>query len=89
MGQRGYGLSVFAGKEPERFDVEVVGVVRNQFGPGLSHILARLTGILISPRFQLALEFFVNGGQRIIIAPSRTAPAGGFKAARALGRVIL
>jgi len=43
-GQRGYGLSVFAGKEPERFDVEVVGVVRNQYGPGLSHILARLTG---------------------------------------------
>lgn len=43
-GQRGYGLSVFAGKEPERFEVEVVGVVRNQFGPGLSHILARLTG---------------------------------------------
>lgn len=43
-GQRGYGLSVFAGKEPERFDVEVVGVVRNQYGPGTSHILARLTG---------------------------------------------
>ncbi|HEX5719500.1 MAG TPA: SpoIVB peptidase S55 domain-containing protein [Thermoanaerobaculia bacterium] len=43
-GQRGYGLSVFAGKEPERFEVEVVGVVRNQYGPGLSHILARLTG---------------------------------------------
>lgn len=43
-GQRGYGLSVFAGSEPERFEVEVVGVVRNQFGPGLSHILARLTG---------------------------------------------
>lgn len=43
-GQRGHGLSVFAGKEPERFEVEVVGVVRNQFGPGLSHILAKLTG---------------------------------------------
>ncbi|HWM94498.1 MAG TPA: SpoIVB peptidase S55 domain-containing protein [Thermoanaerobaculia bacterium] len=43
-GQRGYGLSVFTGSEPERFEVEVVGVVRNQFGPGLSHILARLTG---------------------------------------------
>ncbi|HET9228487.1 MAG TPA: SpoIVB peptidase S55 domain-containing protein [Thermoanaerobaculia bacterium] len=43
-GQRGYGLSVFAGKEPERFEVEVVGVIRNQYGPGLSHILAKLTG---------------------------------------------
>lgn len=43
-GQRGYGLSVFAGTQPERFEVEVVGVVRNLFGPGLSHILARLTG---------------------------------------------
>jgi len=43
-GQRGYGLSVFSGTEPERFEVEVVGVARNLFGPGLSYILARLTG---------------------------------------------
>ncbi len=42
-GQHGYGLSVFAGTEPERFDVEVIGVMRN-VGPDVSYILARLTG---------------------------------------------
>jgi len=42
-GQTGYGLSVFAGTEPERFEVEVLGVVRND-NPGSSFILARLHG---------------------------------------------
>jgi len=42
-GQKGYGLSVFAGTEPERFDVEIVGVLRNA-GPELNYILARLSG---------------------------------------------
>src|ERR1700704_3126809 len=42
-GQRGYGLSVFSGTEPERFEVEVVGVMRN-LRPNISYILARLTG---------------------------------------------
>ncbi|HKI06059.1 MAG TPA: SpoIVB peptidase S55 domain-containing protein [Thermoanaerobaculia bacterium] len=42
-GQKGYGLSVFAGTEPERFDVEVIGVMRN-ISPDVSYILARLTG---------------------------------------------
>src|SRR5258708_28229291 len=42
-GQRGYGLSVFAGTEPERFDVEVIGIMRN-ISPDVSYILARLTG---------------------------------------------
>ncbi|REJ75872.1 MAG: hypothetical protein DWQ36_11580 [Acidobacteria bacterium] len=42
-GQRGYGLSVFAGTEPERFELEVVGVLRN-LNPGTSFILARLSG---------------------------------------------
>jgi hypothetical protein len=42
-GQKGYGLSVFAGTEPERFDVEFVGLMRNQT-PDTSYILARLTG---------------------------------------------
>ncbi len=32
-GMRGYGLTVFRGTEPERFDVEVIGVLRN-FRPG-------------------------------------------------------
>jgi SpoIVB peptidase S55 len=42
-GQKGYGLSVFTGTEPERFDVEIVGVMRNA-GPELNYILARLNG---------------------------------------------
>ncbi|HYU36148.1 MAG TPA: SpoIVB peptidase S55 domain-containing protein, partial [Thermoanaerobaculia bacterium] len=42
-GQKGYGLSVFSGTEPERFDVEIVGVLRNA-GPELNYILARLSG---------------------------------------------
>ncbi|HUP24628.1 MAG TPA: SpoIVB peptidase S55 domain-containing protein [Thermoanaerobaculia bacterium] len=42
-GQRGYGLSVFAGSEPERFEVEVIGVMQNVY-PGMSFILARLSG---------------------------------------------
>jgi hypothetical protein len=43
VGQRGYGLSVFAGGQPERFDVEVIGVMRNM-SPDMSYILARLSG---------------------------------------------
>ncbi len=42
-GQRGYGLSVFAGREMERFEVEVLGVLRD-FSPQASAIIARLTG---------------------------------------------
>ncbi|HLX06310.1 MAG TPA: hypothetical protein VKY89_00470 [Thermoanaerobaculia bacterium] len=43
VGQRGYGLSVFAGGQPERFEVEVIGVMRN-ISPDMSYILARLSG---------------------------------------------
>jgi hypothetical protein len=42
-GQTGYGLSVFRGVAPERFSVEVLGVLRNQ-SPDTSYILARLRG---------------------------------------------
>ncbi|HSL85260.1 MAG TPA: SpoIVB peptidase S55 domain-containing protein [Thermoanaerobaculia bacterium] len=42
-GQTGYGLTVFAGTEPERFEVEVLGVLRNP-DPRASYVLARLTG---------------------------------------------
>jgi hypothetical protein len=42
-GQTGYGLSVFAGNEPARFGVEVVGVIR-EMDPGTSYIVARLSG---------------------------------------------
>lgn len=37
-GMKGYGLTVFKGTQPERFDVEVVGVLRN-FRPGQELIL--------------------------------------------------
>jgi SpoIVB peptidase S55 len=42
-GQRGYGLTVFSGTTPERFDAEVLGVLRN-LNPDSSFILARLSG---------------------------------------------
>ena len=43
VGMRGHGLSVFSGIEPERFEVEVLGVLRN-VGPDTSYIVARLSG---------------------------------------------
>jgi hypothetical protein len=42
-GMKGWGESVFAGTAAERFDVEVLGVLRN-VAPGSSYILGRLTG---------------------------------------------
>jgi hypothetical protein len=42
-GQRGHGISVFAGTEPQRFEVEIVGVLNN-FAAGEDLILGRLTG---------------------------------------------
>ncbi len=42
-GQRGYGLSVFRGDQPERFEVEVLGVWEN-LRPDSSLIMARLSG---------------------------------------------
>ena len=42
-GLTGYGLSVFQGAIPERFEVEVLGVWRNT-QPSTSFILARLKG---------------------------------------------
>jgi hypothetical protein len=42
-GQKGWGLSVFRGDEVERFDVEILGVLRNA-RPGSSFVLGRLSG---------------------------------------------
>lgn len=39
-GMKGYGLSVFHGTEPEKFDVEVIGVLHN-FRPGQDLILVK------------------------------------------------
>lgn len=43
-GQKGYGMSVFSGQSPERFEVEVLGIWR-EVGPDTSFILARLSGM--------------------------------------------
>jgi hypothetical protein len=42
-GMKGYGLSVFSGWESEKFDVEIIDVMKN-VSPGGSVILARLKG---------------------------------------------
>ncbi len=42
-GMKGYGLSVFKGTKPERFDVEVVDVLKNVF-PKMDLILVRCAG---------------------------------------------
>lgn len=47
-GQRGEVWTVFKGTEPEPFEVEVTGVLRNALGPGKSLILCQLT----DPRVQ-------------------------------------
>ena len=42
-GMKGYGLSVFRGTKIERFDAEVISVLRN-FTPKMNVILVRLSG---------------------------------------------
>jgi hypothetical protein len=43
-GQKGYGYTVFAGSEPERFEVEVLGIKRAQDIAGVDHLITRLSG---------------------------------------------
>jgi len=40
-GMKGYGLTVFRGTEPERFDVEILGVIKHNFADG-DMIIVRL-----------------------------------------------
>ena len=42
-GMKGYGLSVFKGTEPQRFEVEILGVLKNAF-PKQDMILIRMSG---------------------------------------------
>jgi hypothetical protein len=42
-GMKGYGLSVFKGTKPERFEVEILGVLKNTF-PKQDMILVRMSG---------------------------------------------
>jgi hypothetical protein len=43
-GLHGVAYTVFEGTQPEAMDVEILGVLHNQLGPGQDLILARLTG---------------------------------------------
>lgn len=43
-GQVGYGMTVFAGSEPERFEVEVLGVQKATEVAGLDYLIAKLSG---------------------------------------------
>jgi len=43
-GMQGYGYTVFAGSQVERFDLEVIGVMPNLLGPRQSIILVQLKG---------------------------------------------
>jgi hypothetical protein len=43
-GLHGVAYTVFEGTQPEAMDVEILGVLHNQLGPGQDMILARLTG---------------------------------------------
>lgn len=45
-GMKGYGITVFDGTTPEKFDVEILGVLNN-IGPGQNLILARVDGPVI------------------------------------------
>ncbi|MBI3650381.1 MAG: hypothetical protein HY231_04970 [Acidobacteria bacterium] len=44
QGMKGYGMTVFQGTKPERFEVEVLGVVKGFANPKQSIIIARLSG---------------------------------------------
>ncbi len=46
-GMKGYGLTVFQGSKPERFDVEILGLLDGMPNPKQSLIIARLSGPLV------------------------------------------
>src|SRR5260370_28451167 len=46
-GMKGYGLTVFQGSKPERFDVEVLGILDGVPGPKQGLVIARLSGPLV------------------------------------------
>jgi hypothetical protein len=46
-GMKGYGMSVFQGTKPERFEVEVLGLLEGFQNPKQSIIIARLSGPLV------------------------------------------
>ena len=46
-GMKGYGLTVFKGSKPERFDVEVLGVLKGTPNPRQSSVIVRVSGTQI------------------------------------------
>jgi SpoIVB peptidase S55 len=46
-GMKGYGMSVFQGAKPERFEVEILGTLQGFQNPKQSIIIARLSGPLV------------------------------------------
>jgi hypothetical protein len=61
-GMKGYGLTVFRGTEPERFDVEVLGTIR-QFRPHQDLVLIRTS----HPRLEVAKVVAGMSGSPIFI----------------------
>src|SRR5215813_14483752 len=47
-GMKGYGMTVFQGSKPERFEVEVLGVLEGVPNPKQSLVIARLSGPLVA-----------------------------------------
>ena len=73
-GMKGYGLTVFKGTQPERFDVEVVGVLKN-FRPGQELILIKTP----HPRLNVTKNVRgMSGSQSILMdgSPARTPTPG-------------
>ncbi|MEK6407205.1 MAG: SpoIVB peptidase S55 domain-containing protein [Acidobacteriota bacterium] len=46
-GMKGYGMSVFQGSKPERFEVEILGTLEGMPNPKQSIVIARLSGPLV------------------------------------------
>src|SRR6476659_4706793 len=46
-GMKGYGMSVFTGSKPERFEVEVLGTLEGIPNPKQALVIARLSGALV------------------------------------------
>ena len=55
-GMKGEVWTVFKGREPEPFAVQVTGILRNALGPGKSMILCELTDLLCQLVFTLVVE---------------------------------
>jgi hypothetical protein len=69
-GMKGYGLTVFHGTEPERFDVEVIGVLHN-FRPGQELILVKTP----HPRLNITKNVRGMSGSPIYLDGGRLAGA--------------